>query len=299
MRQAIAELRANRFSDAVTLIDHACRIDHWQVDLQVLIEGFAADPVACLWEKAQGLEEAGCRHAVLSDILAWSATRLGLYDEVRRYLNYRQFLRSKKLPPIDDTERAQLIQELLQEVSLYDAIPGRSPHFQAQRHGLYENDPRTPAVSRAFSRLRPFVEEYCLSLADGDLRAPFVARRPKQFKLNGWSVISGPRSFHTPHFHANSWASGVYYISIPDFVRNSAEHAGWYRAGRPFDDRQVTAEQGWPEIWVCPENDLALIGTSYFFHETVPLNRDEVRIGLAFDVKWDDQPSAEPNHDVA
>lgn len=284
--EALIALQHDRFDQAFRLIDQACHIDFWMMDLHLVGTHFAHEPPEMMRDIALGLYAAGCSYPAISDLLAFSATQLGNYDEVRHILDYKNLLHVDHLAPFDDAEREQLIIELVGEPTIYGNDGTRSAHYMLQRHGLSEDTPELPMTRLAFSRLRKFVDSYLQRIAGLDPNLPFIARRPEKYRLSGWSVISGRDSFHTPHYHFNAWASGVYFISVPDFVARSPEQAGWYRTGRCSPRRQVTAAQGWEQHWVTPENDLVLIGPGHFFHDTIPLGRDDaLRIAIAFNVK--------------
>lgn len=288
MEQAALAMAKDRFEDAALLIEKAVEIDRFQKDLQVLVGYFDRNAPASIWEKAQGLAATGCRYGALSDMLALGATRLGHYDEVRRILDYDRFLQVRRLADLSADERSLLIGELVTDVTAYTEMPRRSPHYMLQRLNLRENDQSNPAIHRALARIRQFVAEYCQSLEAIDSVAPFVRHKPREFVIEAWSVISGENSYHTPHMHPRAWASGVYYVQVPAFVSHATDHAGWYRAGRTWDHRGFGPEQGWEHRWICPANDLILIGPSYFFHDTVPLGKNDVRIAIAYDVIWRD-----------
>lgn len=293
MARAISALQEDDFVEAAAWIQDTYELHESFLHLRPVTRIFGHD-INLLQAKAHGLFEAGCVIPAISDILVRCATLRGQYDEVRRNLDYARFIRIDRLPPIDRDERAALIGEFLQDVTPFGPA-GPPAKLMLQRLGLEEGCNDAPASLRLLARIRPIVQEYIDRLADADQDIPFVAGRPREFFLRGWSVVSGAQSYHSPHFHQKSWANGVYYINIPAILARSESHAGWLHIGDPGAAMPFTPEQGWQRSWLRPENDLMIIMPGHFYHNTVPIGVDDLRIAFGFDIKWPALPRARPD----
>ena len=112
---------------------------------------------------------------------------------------------------------------------------------------------------------------------------PFLSRVPDKYRLTLIASILRPQGWHPPHIHESSWLSGVYYVKVPAVVdEDSAEHPGWLQFGKP-DYRLPESYR--PDVTaIKPEEGAAVTFPSYFFHGTIPYEKDGERIGIAFDV---------------
>jgi hypothetical protein len=193
-----------------------------------------------------------------------------------------RLLRQIQLPSPGDAEMAELAQALQIDLAHYKAPRGRAIRHAARREGLDETTPGPPALQQMFKRLRRAVADWIASLPT-DPTHPFLAGKPAQFRLEGWSVVSGRDSHHAPHIHTESWANGVYYVEIPAAVEDETRRAGWLRVGPP-GAYGVDEREGWPERWVKPRPGLAVMLPSHFHHETRKLAADARRICFAFQI---------------
>lgn len=112
---------------------------------------------------------------------------------------------------------------------------------------------------------------------------PFLARQPKRWMLNVWSVVLEAQGHQIPHIHPSAWLSGVYYVKIPEIVaRSGNSHAGWIEFGQPSANLNCTAP---PELrYVQPEEGLMVLFPAYFYHRTQPFDTEGTRISVAFDI---------------
>ncbi len=126
------------------------------------------------------------------------------------------------------------------------------------------------------------VEDYMRAMPD-DKSHPFLASRPNRWKLTAWAVVMDTRGHQAPHIHSAAWASGVYYVQLPN-IGNLPEQgqAGWLEFGRPQAEFRCKVE---PEVKLFPpEEGLMILFPSYFYHGTVAIETEEQRISIAFDV---------------
>lgn len=101
--------------------------------------------------------------------------------------------------------------------------------------------------------------------------------------VNIWAVVMDRGGHELPHIHPKAWLSGVYYAQVPDSTaRSDGRRSGWIGFGRLPDMYPLAVT---PALrWVRPEEGLLILFPSYFFHETVPLADDDVRVSIAFDI---------------
>ncbi len=126
------------------------------------------------------------------------------------------------------------------------------------------------------------VEDYMRAMPE-DKSHPFLASRPDRWKLTAWAVVMDTRGHQAPHIHSAAWVSGVYYVQLPN-IGNLPEQgqAGWIEFGRPQPGFRCKVE---PEVKSFqPEEGLMFLFPSYFYHGTMPIETEEQRISIAFDV---------------
>ncbi len=163
-----------------------------------------------------------------------------------------------------------------------------SPPRHATRSGKHTGEllvePKGP-VAALEELIRGEVEAYLAALPE-DGGHPFLATRPRRWRLTAWAVVMQSQGHQIPHIHPSGWLSGVYYVQLPGVIDASDEgRSGWIAFGRPRPDAHVSAE---PEVRVIrPAEGLMLMFPSYFHHQTVPFEAAEERISIAFDVQPD------------
>ena len=126
------------------------------------------------------------------------------------------------------------------------------------------------------------VEDYIRAMPE-DKSHPFLASRADRWKLTAWAVVMDTRGHQAPHIHSAAWVSGVYYVQLPNIGNlPEQEQAGWIEFGRPQPEFRCKVE---PEVKLFqPEEGLMFLFPSYFYHGTVPIETEEQRISIAFDV---------------
>ena len=113
---------------------------------------------------------------------------------------------------------------------------------------------------------------------------PFLGRVPERWSLTAWgTLVSEIEPPEDSHIHPTAWASGVYYVALPEELRaDDRQHGGWIEFGRP--PRHI-GHQFEPEITlVRPKEGLVLLFPSYFYHRVMPFKAAATRISIAFDV---------------
>ncbi|HEX3919030.1 MAG TPA: putative 2OG-Fe(II) oxygenase [Caulobacteraceae bacterium] len=85
------------------------------------------------------------------------------------------------------------------------------------------------------------------------------------------------------HVHPMAWINAVYYVEIPAAVTHSTTGAGWLHFGPPpYDDARLA--DGWPLTRVQPRAGRLVMFPSFFSHYVAPVEVDENRTTIAFEV---------------
>lgn len=231
--------------------------------------------------------------------LAEAEVRLGHTAAVRRLVDYEKFFRSSWLaaPTAEprDVFLATLADEIRSNLVFYDRPDKRAIRNAWRHNGLLSSS--QPASRALACALRSAVDEYISGLPR-DASHPFNASTPSSYTLRGWGLVSNGASHHELHIHAQGWLSGVFYVVQPPVSLNSETRRAWLRLGPPPG---VSSGLGWDEQWVEPSPGRLVLMPSYFYHGTHPMEAEEERICVAFDVIPDrkiaprrsGQPSAE------
>jgi len=143
-------------------------------------------------------------------------------------------------------------------------------------------DPDTGPVGRLIEMINKAVRDYQAS-HPVDPSHPFLAQRPSRWNIDIWSTILGSQGHQMPHIHRSGWLSGCYYANIPDVIAaDSGDAAGWIEFGRPQEHPHAQAK---PVVRSYQPNEgMAVLFPSYFYHRTKPFESDDKRISIAFDI---------------
>jgi hypothetical protein len=234
--------------------------------------------------RAATLMANGVRCTPVVAALAVGEALCGNEDAVKSLVDYGRFFQNYAMsPPKGFADFAcALAEEIRSGLKFYD-----EPRDRSIRKG-WRNDATIqstlPASAALTAALREEVESYMAALP-ADTAHPFTASRPANFRLTGWAVVSDGSSYHKPHIHAEAWASGVYYVVRPPVSREPGTNRGWLTVGPPEGDQaSPVALPGWESRLVEPEPGTLVLMPGYFFHRTRPMDVDQERICVAFDV---------------
>lgn len=227
--------------------------------------------------------------------IAMEATAARLLDDAlyESLYDYEQFVQEYKLIPPDgwptiEAFNADLIPVLNQRHQFES-----HPLDQSLRHGtqtatslLREADP----IIKAFlSCLQQPIESYRDSIGF-DPTHPLKARNQGKSEFKGcWSVRLRKGGFHVNHVHPEGWISSAYYVETPTEIDSATDQAGWIKFGEPrFAIPGASAEK-----FTKPKAGTLVLFPSYMWHGTIPIQGDEPRMTIAFDVitNFDPLPS--------
>lgn len=102
----------------------------------------------------------------------------------------------------------------------------------------------------------------------------------EQWRYTSWAVVMDTQGHQVAHIHPSGWLSGVMYVELPQDVERHAPH-GWLEFGRPPDDVVAPIP---PTRMVQPKPGMMVTFPSWLWHRTIPFERGERRICIAFDV---------------
>ena len=115
-----------------------------------------------------------------------------------------------------------------------------------------------------------------------DLSHPFLRQIAGGWRFaDSWSSRLQSGGFHTNHVHPHGWISSVYYVGVPNSVRDAPGRDGWLQFGQPdMDLGGASAIQ----LQVQPLPGRLVLFPSMFWHGTAPFSDAERRLTVAFDV---------------
>jgi len=162
-----------------------------------------------------------------------------------------------------------------------DFAPRGKSIKMGHRISFLEKDPKSSPVSLLLELANKAAKNY-LTEHPIDPRHPFLAQSPRKWHLSAWSSILREEGHHDPHTHPGGWLSGVYYAKLPDVMETeNARREGWILFGRP---KNYVDDANSPEFRLLrPQEGLMVLFPSYFYHQTVPLECDDIRFTVAFD----------------
>jgi len=220
-------------------------------------------------------------------VIAFKAILLqetGDRDGARTLVDFDRLLKSARLAPPAGFGSLAEFNAALARFALQHPTLVYEPHHHATKSGRHTgelmNQPQGPMVAFA-QAIGDAVLQYLQELPP-DPTHPFAARRPARWRLSAWAIVMEGQGYQSPHIHPQAWLSGVYYASVPPDITAGADQAGWIEFGEPLADYRFTKR---PDLHLIrPEEGLALLFPSYFYHRTLPFRSNGTRISLAFDV---------------
>ncbi|MBI3710713.1 MAG: tetratricopeptide repeat protein [Proteobacteria bacterium] len=145
---------------------------------------------------------------------------------------------------------------------------------------LFDTDRNSARALKAFIEAQIAVR---LKSLPADPTHPFARGRPAKYRIESWGVKMWRQGFQVAHIHYKAWLSGVYYVQLPEVVRDDEpNHQGWISFGRGPDDLYATTSP--PTRLVRPVEGMLITFPSYTWHRTIPFDGVKERISIAFDV---------------
>jgi Flp pilus assembly protein TadD len=219
--------------------------------------------------------------------LAYEATaaRVLGQDRYRELYDYEHFVRVYDLePPRGWRSMAELNRALAATLDDRHRFT-QAPLDQTLRHGtqtsrslLTDPDPAVQGILAAFAGP---IEEYRRTIAT-PADHPLTRANVGVSKFAGaWSVRLRRNGFHVNHFHPQGMVSSAYYVEVPEETEDPVQKSGWLKFGEP----RYPAPGLGPERFVQPRPGRLVLFPSYMWHGTNPIQGDEARVSIAFDVR--------------
>lgn len=167
-----------------------------------------------------------------------------------------------------------------------------SPGLRNGRHGtasvasLRVDEPAT-ATAPAMRALQQLIIDHVRGIVESlaDSSHPWVRMRPDAAHLEMWCVITGAEGYERWHMHPKGWASGGYYIAVPEAVQRGNGMAGCLEFGLPENPIGREAAAAFGSQLVRPRPGLLNLFPSHAYHRTHPhCAEGRQRICVAFDL---------------
>ncbi len=223
------------------------------------------------------------------DPYAWALRGLAwrmLGDVQEAWLNdVHRLVRVFDLQPPAGCERmADFNRALSQELSALH-VDQVAPVDQTLRRGTQTHgnifEQGHPQVDALKVLVSTYLNHYIRNLPE-DATHPFLGQNTGLWRFaDSWSSRLQSGGFHTNHVHPHGWISAVYYVSVPDTVRDARSGEGWLQFGQPdMDLGQASTVQ----LQVQPVSGRLVLFPSMFWHGTKAFADPVHRLTLAFDV---------------
>ena len=227
----------------------------------------------------------GAAHAQLLGMRTLALAKRGEPDAARALAGFDRFL-VQTVPPAPEGWRdlpsfhAALAKELRASPGLRN---GR--HGTASIASVRVDDPAratTPAMRALQQLVIANVRKAVETLPPED--HPWLFQRPEAAMLRMWCVMTGSGGFERWHMHPKGWASGGYYVVVPDSVERGNSAAGCLEFGVPSRFVGDAAAEAFGTRQVRPQAGLLTLFPSHAYHRTHPHGAEGLRICIAFDL---------------
>ena len=275
-----------RNAEAMASVERAVAMDPSAGPYLATLAGYqleAGDPGAAL-RSCQACLAVTPRNLSALTFMSIALARMGDDEGAARIVDLDRLIHLVSLPIPPGFESVAAFNEALREHVLAHPTLEKEPGNNATRHGKHTGNlmehPEGPIPAFA-GLIERAVEDYLRALpAEPD--HPYLAHRPRGFRLMMWSVVMDSGGHQLAHMHPDGWVSGVYYVALPGVMgTGQAGEAGWIEFGRPLPELAGGLE---PRVRrIRPEPGMAVLFPSYFYHRTVPFESAEQRICIAFD----------------
>jgi uncharacterized protein (TIGR02466 family) len=136
-------------------------------------------------------------------------------------------------------------------------------------------------LQQLISAIKARVHEYAEKRADaGNPYYDGLNLEGSLFRM--WAVVMREGGHQEAHIHPSSRISGVVYAKVPGSIRDSNDRSGWIEFGRPHSD--FFEPETLATRMFKPQRGRIVLFPAYLYHRTLPLDGDDHRISIAFDV---------------
>ena len=285
-----AENRLGETDAARATLNEALRLDPANKDAckRLVALDLAADRPAEVLAFADRLVGDGIGHARLFAAQTLAAARHGDYAAAQEFGGYPNLFTEQQLDPpagwaTIEAFNAALAQELLAHPGVryerYGSASVRTWRIEAPARD------DTPLFKALLGQIVEALGRY--SESAGEAGHSWAKHRPATAFLRNWCVITEGEGFEDWHVHQFGWASGVYYVQIPDEISHGDGPEGCLAFGLPAELAGNAGSAGYGEQLVRPRSGMFLAFPSFSYHRTYPHRTNGKRICVAFDVRPD------------
>lgn len=210
---------------------------------------------------------------------------LGQDEEARRLFDYdRQVQVFRPDTPAGFADRTSFLSAVVEHIRR-DVTLDFEPMGASTRGGWHSQDilqEPSEAIAALKSLLQGVFQSYFAQLTL-DPGHPFMRQKHSNVRIAAQAQILDSQGFLLSHIHPSGWVSGAFYLAIPDEVAEGEDDPGWIEFGRPT--AEITCSATLEQRRYKPEEGMAILFPSYFFHGTRPFRSDSPRISLGMDLK--------------
>ena len=209
---------------------------------------------------------------------------LGQEEEARRIFDYDRFVRIvRPEAPSGYADMAEFHAAVIDHARNRAALE-YDPYGFSTRGGWHSGDllqdPHETMV--ALKGMLQNVFQTYRSEFPADQNHPFLRQKYSKFRILAFAQILETQGFLISHIHPGGWVSGAYYLAIPGAIADGAANPGWLEFGRPTPELKSNAKLETRSYQ--PEEGMAILFPSHFFHGTRPFESDQPRISLGIDM---------------
>ena len=171
------------------------------------------------------------------------------------------------------------IKELYKEIKLQETlweIPSRTTiNGVTTKKNLSELNLKNFIIFQniIFKKLNEYKKKYSSS---DDL---FIKKWPDKYYFNSWSNTLKKEGYNKAHIHPSGWLSGVFYLDIPQNLKNKEGGIEFSLHGYDF----VKGEEKIPHKTYIPRIGELILFPSSLHHKTIPFEAKGERVCIAFD----------------
>lgn len=283
-----AETRLGETGTARATLREALQLDPGNKDAckRLVALDLAADRPDDVLAFADQLLGEGVGHARLFAAQTLAEARRGQFAAAHSFGGYPDLFTQQQLDPpagwvTIEEFNAALAQELLAHPGMryerYGSASVRTWRIEAPARD------DTPLFKALLEQIVEALGRY--SESAGEAGHNWAAHRPAEAFLRNWCVITEGEGFEDWHVHQFGWASGVYYVQIPEEISQGNGTEGCLAFGLPAELAGEAGSAGYGEQLVRPCSGMFLAFPSFSYHRTYPHRTGGKRICVAFDVR--------------
>ena len=280
-------LQVGRLDDAIAQIRGAITLIPGLAGLhanlgQALCQSGQADAAIAAYDTALGLDP------YMTQATAGKIIAQGLRDNdhaaVMPALDYDRILAGTQITHVPGYASVAAFNDALVDAVLKDPDLTSDPSDKTTRIGAQTGEllgPRAGPFAALETLLSNTAATYLRHLAS--LGSAFPVPVPAQWTLSAWGTVLDSGGHQEPHNHPGQFASGVYYVQMPDRLDPAGgPDQGAIEFGRP--PAALGPPPGALKL-VRPRTGMLVLFPSYLWHRTIPCHGDRPRISIAFDIQ--------------